>query len=116
MAQEAIDLKDLGIEELRPKRAVTGAIVLEVPGPNGAEKASALKQKMEEVLKDQEGVRVARPVKMADLRVRDLLATVSVQKVRGRFRRWGGAPSKKSGRARFARPPGAWVPFGYNAR
>lgn len=90
VAQGAIDLHELGIKELRPKRAATGAIVLEVPGPNGAERAAVLKSRMEEALKDMEGVRVARPVKMADMRVRDLLASVSVDEVRGAMSSVGG--------------------------
>lgn len=92
VAQGAIDLKELGIKELRPKRAATGAIVLEVPGPNGAERAAVLKSRMEEALKNMEGVRVARPVKMADMRVRDLLASVSVEEVKGAISSVGDCP------------------------
>lgn len=90
VAQEAINLQDIGIKELRPKRAATGAIVLEVPGPNGVERASVLKDRMEEALKGLEGVRVARPVKTADLRVRDLLASATAEDVRGAISSTGG--------------------------
>lgn len=90
VAQGAINLKELGIKELRPKRAATGAIVLEVPGPNGAERASVLKDRMEEALKDMEGVRVARPVKMADIRIKDLLASTSTEDVKGAVSSVGG--------------------------
>lgn len=90
VAQEAINLQELGIAELRPKRAATGAIVLEVPGPNGAERASALKERMENVLKGMERVRVARPVKKTDLRVRDLLAVTTSEDVREAISKVGG--------------------------
>lgn len=77
-----INLEDLGIQSLRPKRAATGALVLEVPGPDGAQKASSLKDKLAEVLRDVEGVRVARPIKMADLRVKDIVDSTGPEAIR----------------------------------
>lgn len=71
-AREAINLEKLGIKSLRPKRAITGALVLEIPDPDGVKKATTLREKMEIALSDMEGVRVARPVKLADLRIRDM--------------------------------------------
>lgn len=68
-AREAINLKKLGIKSLRPKRAITGTLVLEIPGPDGVKKATTLREKMEIALSDMEG---ARPVKLADLRIRDM--------------------------------------------
>lgn len=54
------------------KKAATGAIILEIPGPNGGEKVTALRDKMAEALKDIEEVRVARPIKMAELRLKNV--------------------------------------------
>lgn len=70
--RDKINLEDLDIPALRPKKAVTGAIILEIPGPNGAEKAAILKEKME-ALSGMEGVKVARPTKTAEIRVKDFL-------------------------------------------
>lgn len=62
-ARETIDLDEIEIKSLKPKRAVTGALVLEVLGPGREEKAITLRNRMEEALAQMEGVRIARPVK-----------------------------------------------------
>lgn len=85
VARERIDLKELGIQSLRPKRAATGAIVLEVPGPNGAEKAETLRERMAAALQDMEGVKVARPTKQGEARIKDILESTSIQEVRKAF-------------------------------
>lgn len=71
-ARQKVDLAALGIPGLRPKRVQTGALILEIPGPEGAAKAEALADRMRTALSGIEGVRVARLRKMAELRVRDL--------------------------------------------
>lgn len=58
VAREKINLEDLGINTIKPRRAATGGLVLEISGPDGKEKAISLKEKMEEALQDMEGVRV----------------------------------------------------------
>lgn len=80
-AREKIDLKEIGISALRPKRAVTGAIVLEIPGPDGENKATILRDKMEEALAGMQGVRVAKPTKMAEIRIKNILDISSPQEV-----------------------------------
>lgn len=81
-AKSQINLEELNIQEIRPKRAMMGALILEIPGPDGAKKASSLKDRMEAVLKDMEGVRVNLPIKKADLRIKDILDTVEVSELR----------------------------------
>ena len=73
-ARERIKLKaDCGIETVKIKKAVTGADILEVSGPDCAAKADVLAAKMREVLAaDFPGVRIVRPVKMGEVRVMDL--------------------------------------------
>lgn len=83
VARECVKIEDLGIREMRPKRAATGAMLLEIPGPDGAEKASVLKDRMAEALREMEGIKVTRPVKMAELRVKDILESTDVNEVRG---------------------------------
>lgn len=73
---EEVSLEEFGIEGVWPKRAVTGALLFEIPGPNGAEKADRLAGRIQEVLQGT-GARVARPFKRAELRVRDLVDSVT---------------------------------------
>lgn len=77
---EEIPIEELGIEGLRPKRTVTGGLMLEIPRPNGAEKADRLARRMEESLEGT-GVKVARPCKRAELRVRDLADSITPEMV-----------------------------------
>lgn len=95
VAREKINLRDIGIEALRPRRAATGAIVLEVPGPNGPEKATALRDKMEEALRDIEGVKVAKPVKMGELRINRILDSTTVDEIREAISRIGGCSAEE---------------------
>lgn len=50
VAKESIKLEELKIQTVRPKKAVTGALILEIPGPEGKKKANALKEKLETAL------------------------------------------------------------------
>ncbi|XP_032688370.1 uncharacterized protein LOC116852285 [Odontomachus brunneus] len=76
-----VSLEELGISAVKNRRAVTGALILEIPGPDGDQKANTLAEKMKAALADQEGVRVDRSVKKADFRVRDLEDSVTQEKV-----------------------------------
>jgi len=79
LAKERMDFRGLGIKDLRPRRARTGALLLEIPGAEGAAKADALE--MKEALKDQEGVKISRPVKTAELRLKDLEDSISAVEI-----------------------------------
>lgn len=81
-ARKEIKLEELGVPALRPKRALTGALVLEIPGPDGAAKAKLLKDKLQAMVGEMEGVRVARPVKSVELRIKDLLEDTTEDEVR----------------------------------
>lgn len=78
--REHIKISDLGIDNVRPKRAVTGGLILEIPGPEGAQKADRLAVRMTEVLQGS-GVKVARPVKHAEVRVSRLEDSITPAKV-----------------------------------
>jgi hypothetical protein len=43
---------DLGIAEMRPRRAVTGALIFEIAGHDASSKASRLAEKMAGALRD----------------------------------------------------------------
>nr|XP_034195327.1 uncharacterized protein LOC117611491 [Osmia lignaria] len=75
-AREKVDLKTIGITEIRPRRAVTGGLVLEIPGEGRTDKATALEGCLQGVFRGTE-VRVSRPVKMGEVRVSGLDDSVS---------------------------------------
>jgi len=81
IARERVDLRGLGIGELRPRRARTGALLLEIPGGDGATRADTLTRELREALRDREGVIITRPIKTAELRVKDLEDSVSADDV-----------------------------------
>ncbi|XP_049871151.1 uncharacterized protein LOC126370360 [Pectinophora gossypiella] len=90
-AKQRVRLADLNIESMRFRRAATGARMLEVSGEDSAEKADALASKLREVLSP-EAVRVARPVKCAEIRVTDLDDSVDAIEVAEAIARDGGCP------------------------
>ncbi|XP_011858938.1 PREDICTED: uncharacterized protein LOC105556455 [Vollenhovia emeryi] len=89
-----IKLEDINIEELRPRRGLTGALILEIPGENAQEKADTLVQKIREVVGDAEGVRVARPVKTAELRIKNLDESITQDEIRDAVARAGQCSSQ----------------------
>ena len=71
-ARSSISLKDVGIEDLRPRRAITGALIWEVRGPESRVKANALAERLTAVFANRDDVRVSRPSKTAEIRVTGL--------------------------------------------
>ncbi|XP_032664103.1 uncharacterized protein LOC116840888 [Odontomachus brunneus] len=80
-ARREISLADLGIGDLRTKRAATGALVLEVSGPEGYAKTDALAGRMRTLFAEEKEVRIARPAKRVELRVRDLDDAMTMEDV-----------------------------------
>ncbi|XP_049884552.1 uncharacterized protein LOC126379775 [Pectinophora gossypiella] len=70
-AKRRVSLADLGISNMRFRRAATGARLLEIGGENSAAKADSLAKKLREVLSPG-AVKVVRPVKRAEIRVTGL--------------------------------------------
>jgi len=56
-----IDPASLGIEGMTARRAVTGAQVFEVGGPEHSQKADALAERVKEVLQDRKGCECRAP-------------------------------------------------------
>ncbi|XP_063620669.1 uncharacterized protein LOC134793074 [Cydia splendana] len=88
-ARSKIDLKELQIEGVRFKRAVTGATIIEVPGATSSEKADALADKLREKLNN-EVVQVSRPTKTAEVRISGLDDSVTPEDVRKAVVKVGG--------------------------
>lgn len=70
-AKRKINLADIGVISLRFRVAQAGGRIIEIPGEGGARKADALAVRLRKALSDQE-IRVARPVKTADVRLSGL--------------------------------------------
>lgn len=112
-ARRTICLADLGIHSMRVRRALTGALIFEIPGAesgaaeegrstgaaasSAASKADALAERMRGLFAAVDGpaVQIARPKKLAELRVRDLDdATTTVEVVEAVARAGGCGPTE----------------------
>lgn len=108
-----LDLNAFGIgDNIRLKTAITGAYVLEILGEDNEARADRLCAAMSP-LAEKKGARVARPVRIVELRVRGLDDSISPEELREAVASTGGCrPTEiKVGRAR-ASPGGlhsAWV-------
>nr|XP_012217831.1 PREDICTED: uncharacterized protein LOC105669443 [Linepithema humile] len=68
--QEKIHLNELGITgPLKSDTAQTGAILIELSGPDKKEKADRLANKMADLFADRPEIRIARPQKMGEIRI-----------------------------------------------
>lgn len=109
----AIALDELSILDVKARRAVTRAFLLEVPGEGYEEKADLLAARMAEILKE-EGVRIARPVMRTDVRIRGLDDSATAKDVALAIAKEGAA-RVTSGWGIFGSPLLAWAPSGHNA-
>lgn len=82
-AREKISLAEIGIEEsgIRAHKGVTGAMIYEVSGPDKQKKADIFAGKLAEVVGNLEGVRVTRPTKMAEVRLRGIDDATSPEEI-----------------------------------
>jgi hypothetical protein len=109
-----IDLRAMGIASLRPRRALTGAIIYEVPGEESQAKADELVVKFRSEL-DAGEFKVARPTKTAELRLfglDDVTDDRGVAEAHGHG--WGLRGLEGPGRDYQAAAEWAWDPFGSN--
>ncbi|XP_070512920.1 nucleolar and coiled-body phosphoprotein 1-like [Cardiocondyla obscurior] len=67
-----VSLDDLGIPGLKSRRALTGAIIYEISGEDSAAKADVFMTALKAAVGSQEGVKISRPIKMGEFRVRGL--------------------------------------------
>ncbi|XP_018364989.1 PREDICTED: uncharacterized protein LOC108762469 [Trachymyrmex cornetzi] len=82
MARDQICLDDIGIKDLRPRRARSGAFLLEIAGgATGAEKADKLAQKMSALTADNADVSITRPEKTGEVRIRDIDESITREDV-----------------------------------
>lgn len=69
-AKQNVSLGNLGIENVRMRRGMNGALIIELPGLDGKRLASTLRNTLEEVLK--EDAKVSNPVAMGEIRLRGI--------------------------------------------
>jgi hypothetical protein len=80
-AREKIPLMEIGVESVEMRKAMTGAIIIRVPGDRDRGKDSWLATRLTEVL-DTTAVGVAAPTKTAELRVVGIDISVNKKELR----------------------------------
>lgn len=80
-AKQRVRLADIGVTNIRQKRAVTGGIIIEIPGIDADSKADDLAGKMRTALCDFADVRIARPIKTGEMRVMDLDESITPEDI-----------------------------------
>jgi hypothetical protein len=80
-ARGKIPLAEIGIEKMNMRKAMTGAIVLEVFGDKDREKASALATRLAQVM-DPATVKVEAPARMAELRLNGIDISITKEELR----------------------------------
>jgi hypothetical protein len=89
LAKRTINLSNLDIEVVKPRKAVTGTLLLQITGENANRKASRLAERLTEVLRDYP-VKVAVPRRTAELRVPGLQDSVTLEEVETAVAKAGG--------------------------
>lgn len=73
-----INLASLDIKEgVKIRRAISGALIFEVPGKNGNALADKLARNLKKVFAGRYNIRVDRPTKMAEIRLRELERSIT---------------------------------------
>ena len=85
-----VKLKELGIEDIRCRRSISAAMVIEIPGKENQEKADKLATQLQNIFQAKKEIRVKRPEKMAEIRIRNLDNSVQYQEVIAAVARKGG--------------------------
>ncbi|XP_029158606.1 uncharacterized protein LOC114933029 [Nylanderia fulva] len=81
-ARQKIDIRSMGIEGFKIKRAITGAIKYEISGKDGKKLADAFALELRKSVGGKEGVKVERPTKSAEIRIRGLDDATTPQEIR----------------------------------
>lgn len=76
-----IKLQEIGIEDVRCRRSMSGGMVIEIPGRDSGNIADLLAKKLKERFNNRSEVRINRPTKMAEVIIRDLDDSITPQEV-----------------------------------
>ncbi|XP_024869086.1 uncharacterized protein LOC112452881 [Temnothorax curvispinosus] len=90
-ARSNINLAELGITKgLKPKRAMTGGLIIEIPGSGNSDKADKLAERLTQLFEGRSDVKVSRPMKTAEIRVLDLDDSVTAENLAEAIAELGG--------------------------
>lgn len=81
-AKTKMDLKQLGIEETRIRRAITGGIIIEISGEQNSQKADILANTLRQTFTNTDDVTITRPAKRAKLRLSGLDDSTTTDDIR----------------------------------
>lgn len=81
MARTRVALCDLGITDLKLRRAVTGAFAFEIRDEDSNTEANKLADALRTVFIGNKDIKVARPVKIAEIRIRDLEESLTIDEI-----------------------------------
>lgn len=104
-AKASIKPEDLEITRMRFKRAVTGALTMEIPGDKEGRKAAALAERLAALFADKEEIRVARPIKTAEIRIKNLDDSVTAGEVALAVAEFGGCSAANVRTGAVSRAP-----------
>ncbi|EFN66013.1 hypothetical protein EAG_06960, partial [Camponotus floridanus] len=90
--RSSVKLAEFGIASHKPKKAVGGGLLFEVPGEESGQKADKLAEALR-LLLEPKGVKVSRPVKLVELRVAGLDDSIASEEVRQALALAGGCPA-----------------------
>lgn len=92
-ARESISLEALKIEQTKVRKAANGGLIIEIVGPDGANKAAALRDKLREVL-PQDEANITRPIAKGKIRFVGVDCTTSSKDVLDVILKHGGGIQK----------------------
>ncbi|XP_026830961.1 uncharacterized protein LOC113563491 [Ooceraea biroi] len=101
-AKTGVSLEELGIEETRTRRTLTGATLIEIAGEDSKRKADELAKKLRGIFAETEA-QVRRPVKKAEIRIVGLDDDTTEEEVRQEIAKVGKGDSKDIRTGRISR-------------
>lgn len=105
-ARQKVSLEGLGISGVKIRRAITEALIFEIPGKDSHELADKLALSLRQALAGKDGVHVQRPVKMAELRLRGLDDSITTLEVLEAVARTGGCEVEEIHLGEIKKTPG----------
>lgn len=88
--KKRINLEEIGIKDMRIRKERTRTTIMELEGESGDKKANKLTKKLLELRNEHGKVRIRRPCKVVEIRIRGVENTVSKDEVtRAMEAKWG---------------------------
>lgn len=91
-AKQNVSLGNLGIQNVRMRRALNGALVLKLPGPDGKKLDGSLRITLQEVLR--EDAAMNNPVATGELRLRGIDPATTQDEISYELEKISGCPSR----------------------